>query len=92
MYVLYEENILGKDYYESVRQSWLQSEPPSKIVNAGIDPDRKHVGGDNVMVKEVFLLLDDIRRSDLGDAGVKAYLQAIHARSISLKNSEHLSG
>lgn len=88
MYVLYEENILGKDYYESVRQSWLQSEPPSKIVNAGIDPDRKHVGGDNVMVKEVFLLLDDIRRSDLGDAGVKAYLQAIHARSISLKNRD----
>ncbi|SEJ93661.1 hypothetical protein SAMN05660742_12623 [Propionispira arboris] len=88
MYVLYEENILGKDYYESVRQSWLQSEPVSQIANAGIDPDRKHVGGDNVMVKEVFLLLDDIRRSDLGDAGVKVYLQEIHARSISLENRD----
>jgi len=88
MYVLYEENILGKDYYESVRQSWLQSEAVSQIANAGIDPDRKHVGGDNVMVKEVFLLLDDIRRSDLGDAGVKTYLQEIHARSISLENRD----
>ncbi len=87
MYTLYKENLLGKAYYEDVKQFWLQYKPVPNLV-AGEDGDRIQAGGDNLVVKEIFLILDDIRQSELGDEGVKSFMQKIHAESVSTYDRE----
>ncbi|GMA98925.1 ABC-2 transporter permease [Pelosinus sp. IPA-1] len=89
MHTLYKENILGKEYYEGVKQFWLQYKPvPNLVSGAGADRDRSHAGGDNLVVKEVFLILDDIRQSEIGDEGVKSFMQKVHAESVSTYDRE----
>lgn len=89
MYTLYNENILGKEYYDDVKQFWLQYKPDSNLVSGpGVDRDRSHAGGDNLVVKEVFLILDDIRQSELGDEGVKSFMQKVHALSVDTYDRE----
>jgi len=89
MHTLYKENILGKEYYDGVKHFWLQYKPESKWVSGpGVDRDRSHAGGDNLVVKEVFLILDDIRQSELGDEGVKAFMQKVHALSVDTYDRE----
>jgi hypothetical protein len=87
MYTLYKENLLGKAYYEDVKQFWLQYKPVPNLV-AGEDGDRIQAGGDNLVVKEIFLILDDIRQSELGDEGVQYFMQKIHAESVSTYDRE----
>ncbi|SFL54794.1 ABC transporter permease [Pelosinus propionicus] len=87
MYTLYKENLLGKTYYEDVKQFWLQYKPVPNLV-AGENGDRIQAGGDNLVVKEIFLILDDIRQSELGDEGVKSFIQKIHAESVSTYDRE----
>jgi hypothetical protein len=79
MYTLYKENKLGKEYYDDVKRFWLQY----KTV-----PNRSHVGGETLVTKEVFLILDDIRQSELGDEGVKAFMQKVHAISVNIYDRE----
>lgn len=87
MYTLYKENGLGKAYYEDVKQFWLQFKPVPNLV-AGEDGDRSQAGGDNLVVKEIFLILDDIRQSELGDEGVKSFMQKIYAESVNTYDRE----
>ncbi|MCC5468494.1 ABC transporter permease [Pelosinus baikalensis] len=87
MYTLYKENLLGKAYYEDMKQFWLQYKPVPNLV-AGEDGDRNQAGGDNLVVKEIFLILDDIRQSELGDEGVQSFMQKIHAESVSTYDRE----
>jgi hypothetical protein len=87
MYTLYKENLLGKTYYEDVKQFWLQYKPVPNLV-AGENGDRIQAGGDNLVVKEIFLILDDIRQSELGDEGVQSFMQKIHAESVSTYDRE----
>ncbi|MCC5465970.1 hypothetical protein [Pelosinus baikalensis] len=84
---IYKENLLGKAYYEDVKQFWLQYKPVPNLV-AGEDGDRNQAGGDNLVVKEVFLILDDIRQSEIGDEGVKSFMQKVHALSIDTYDRE----
>jgi hypothetical protein len=58
------------------------------VSGPGVDRDRSHAGGDNLVVKEVFLILDDIRQSELGDEGVKSFMQKVHALSIDTYDRE----
>lgn len=87
MYTLYKENLLGKAYYEDVKQFWLQYKPVPNLV-VGEDGDRDQAGGDNLVVKEIFLILDDIRQSELGDKGVQSFMQKVHAESVSKYDRE----
>lgn len=87
MYTLYKENRLGKAYYEDVKQFWLQYKPVPNLV-AGENGDRIQAGGENLVVKEIFLILDDIRQSELGDEGVQSFMQKIHAESVSTYDRE----
>lgn len=87
MYTLYKENLLGKAYYEDVKQFWLQYKPVPNLV-AGENGDRIQAGGDNLVVKEIFLILDDIRQSEIGDEGVQSFMQKIHAESVSTYDRE----
>jgi hypothetical protein len=77
MHTLYKEDKLGKEYYDGVKRFWLQYKPVPSV-----DKERSHAGGENLVVREIFLLLDDIRQSELGDEGVKAFMQKVHAESV----------
>ena len=87
MYTLYKEELLGKAYYEDVKQFWLQFKPVPNLV-AGENGDRIQAGGDNQVVKEIFFILDDIRQSELGDEGVQSFMQKVHAESVSTYDRE----
>lgn len=83
MHTLYKESKLGKGYYNGVKQFWLQYEA---IPSAG--REQTHAGGDNLVIKEIFLIIDDIRQSELGDEGVKEFMQKVHAVSVNTYDHE----
>jgi hypothetical protein len=83
MHTLYKENVLGQEYYALEKQFWQNYEPEdSADFSAGIDKDRSHVGGENLTVKEVFLLLDRIRQSEAGLEGTKDFMRKVHAATL----------
>lgn len=84
MYTLYKENMLGKEYYIGVKQFWLQYDESV----SSLGRDREHAGGENLVVKEIFLMLDDIRQSELGNDGVKEFIQRIYTVSASTYDRE----
>ena len=53
-----------------------------------VDKDREHAGGENLVVKEIFLILDDIRQSELGDDGVKNFIKKVYAVSVDTYDRE----
>ncbi|MBU2702845.1 hypothetical protein Ga0466249_003980 [Sporomusaceae bacterium BoRhaA] len=83
MYTLYKENKMGKEYYDGVKRFWLQYKPVPSV-----NRERRYAGGENLVVKEIFLLLDDIRQSELGDEGVKAFMQKVHTVSVNTYDRE----
>jgi hypothetical protein len=73
MYTLFMERVTGKKFYENAREYWLTYSDDS--------PDNVNMlNCRGRVVREVFLLLDNIRRSRLGDDGVKQFLRAVYAR------------
>jgi hypothetical protein len=84
MYTLYKENMLGKEYYNDTKQFWLQYDE-SMLSSVR---DREHAGGENLVVKEIFLMLDDIRQSELGDDGVKDFMKKVYTASVNTYDRE----
>lgn len=84
MYTLYKESMLGKEYYNDVKQFWLQYD---KSMLSSVR-DREHAGGENLVVKEIFLMLDDIRQSELGDDGVKDFMKKVYTASVNTYDKE----
>ena len=73
MYILYTENKHDKNFYDKAREYWLNYHEKS--------PDNEAMLGQRgQMVREVFLLLDTIRQSNLGNDGVNQFLRIINAR------------
>jgi hypothetical protein len=87
MHTLYKENLLGKEYYNGVKQFWLQYKPVMSS-SSYWDKDREHAGGENLVVKEIFLILDDIRQSELGDDGVKDFMKKVYTASVNTYDKE----
>jgi hypothetical protein len=72
MYTLYNEHKHGKRFYDNAREYWLSYQDES--------PDNEDMlGVRGQIVREVFLLMDTIRQSNLGDDGVKQFLRLIYA-------------
>jgi len=72
MYILYTENRQGKNFYDHAREYWLHYRDDS--------PDNEAMLGQRgQIVREVFLLLDTIRQSSLGDDGVHQFLRILNA-------------
>ena len=84
MYTLYKENLVGEEYYNGVKQFWLQYD--ESVSSAG--RDREHAGGESLVVKEIFLMLDDIRQSELGDNGVKDFMKKVYTASVNTYDRE----
>jgi len=73
MYILYTENKQGKKSYDNAREYWLAYNETS--------PDNEEMLGQRgTIIKEVFLLMDKIRQSNLGDDGVKQFLRIVNTR------------
>jgi len=73
MYSLYTENRQGKKSYDNAREYWLTYNE--------ISPDNeKMLGQRGRIVQQVFLLMDNIRQSSLGDDGVKQFLRIVNTR------------
>lgn len=73
MYTLHKEHKYGKKSYDNAREYWQSYADDS--------PDNEEMlGRRGQVVQEVFLLLDTIRGSNLGDDGVKQFLRIIYAR------------
>lgn len=87
MYTLYKESMLGKEYYNDVKQFWLQYKPVMSS-SSYWDKDREHAGGETLFVKEIFLMLDDIRQSELGDDGVKDFMKKVYTASVNTYDRE----
>lgn len=72
MYILYTENIHGKKFYDNAKEYWLDYKDES--------PDNEAMLGQRGrVVREVFLLMDTIRQSNLGDDGANQFLRIINA-------------
>jgi hypothetical protein len=84
MHTLYKESMLGEEYYNGVKQFWSQYD---ELVSS-LGRDREHAGGENLVVKEVFLMLDDIRQSELGDEGVKDFMKKVYTTSVNTYDRE----
>jgi hypothetical protein len=72
MYVLYNENRYGKEFYHKAKEYWL-------FYNHESAENAEMLGQRGRVVQETFLLMDMIRQSHLGDNGVKQFLRIIHA-------------
>lgn len=73
MHILYMEHRQGKKFYDEARTYWLG-------YNDGSYDNDALLGRRGQLVQEVFLLLDAIRTSSVGDEGVKQFLRIVHAR------------
>jgi hypothetical protein len=73
MHILYREYRQGKKFYDEARTYWLDYNDDSYDNEALL-------GRRGQLVREVFLLLDAIRGSSLGDDRVKQFLRIVHAR------------
>lgn len=72
MYILYTENKNSEKFYDNAREYWLAYNDES--------PDNEAMLGQRGrIVREVFLLMDTIRRSSLGNDGVNQFLRIINA-------------
>lgn len=72
MYSLYKEEKHGKQFYENARAYWLAYNDNSPDNGEMLDRRGR-------VVREVFILMDTIRRSNLGDDGVREVLRSVHA-------------
>ncbi|AIF50825.1 hypothetical protein [Pelosinus sp. UFO1] len=73
MYILYTENKQGKKFYDHAREYWL-------FYNEKSPDNEEMLGQRGRIVQEIFLLLDSIRQSNLGDDGVRQFLRFVNRR------------
>lgn len=71
MYTLYKEHRYGKKAYQDAREYWL-------AYHDGTPDNEEMLSRRGRIVRTVFLLMDTIRDSSLGDEGVKQFLRAVH--------------
>lgn len=92
MDVLYQESIYGKKAYFERKNFWLHFELEETIASgSGIDRESNFVGGESMVVQQVFFMLDDIRASSLGEDGLHHLLNALYEKSLS-KETRDLNG
>lgn len=72
MYTLYMESKHGERFYNQAREYW-------RTYDDHTPEDGEALNLRGLVVRDVFLLLDTIRQSKLGEAGVKQFLRLVHS-------------
>ncbi|MEG6586744.1 hypothetical protein [Dendrosporobacter sp. 1207_IL3150] len=73
MFTLFKEHQRGRMFYDDAKEYWLS-------YNENSPDNEEMLGRRGYILREVFLLMDAIRKSKLGDAGVKEFLRIINAQ------------
>lgn len=72
MYTLYMESKHGENFYYQAREYWRTYDNHTPDYGEALNLR-------GLVVRDVFLLLDTIRHSKLGEAGVKQFLRLVHS-------------
>lgn len=81
MYTLYMESKQGEKFYHQACAYWRTYDERTPEHGEALNQR-------GLIVRDIFLLLDTIRQSELGEAGVKQFLRFIHSSYLEKQNIE----